>query len=145
MNSWAGKTEADGEERSDSLIRCHVRTVVPLLTLQYEGKTKHLLRMIQPTYRAEWPSRRERDWLCEWSGWGGRQVWFLLSSAPSLQRWHGSQETAAGLAVLPCLISVVLRSEGWEPRQPFPVQDHMDAAVLQEKEQSSKGVFKCPS
>lgn len=61
MNSWAGKTEADGEERSDSLIRCHVRIVVPLLTLQYEGKSKHLLRMIRPTYRAEWPSRREID------------------------------------------------------------------------------------
>lgn len=55
--------EADGEERSDSFIRCHVRRVVPLLPLQYKGKDKHLLRMIQPTYIAErplWGGERER-------------------------------------------------------------------------------------
>lgn len=46
--------------------------------------------------------------------------------------------------MLLCLISTVLRSEGWEPRQPFPVQDHIDAAVLQEREQGSKGVFSAP-
>lgn len=137
--------EADGEQRSDSFIRCHVRRVVPLLPLQYKGKDKHLLRMIQPTYIAErplWGGERER--LCEWSGWGGRRLWLLLSSAPSVQIRHGSWETAAGLIALPYLINTVHRSEGRESRQPFPVQDPIDVARLQEKEQSSEGGFSAP-